>query len=393
MSDEPARVPLRSVLLVAAVVAIAATALYGLRTVTVCDGGGVGCFVVAGDVYTDPDAVALPVESGEGYDGQFFYRQARSPFDLGEGPANGVRFDNEVRPGRVGYPLAVWAASGAGQAPLVPWAMLAVDIASLAAVGALVGAAALRAGRSVWWGLVATAIPGLWFAAGRVLADPFSAALAAGAVLAIQTRRHRLAALLLCAGVLTKEQVVIVPLAYGAARLWTMLGERRLRLGSEDLVWLAPGAVFAAWQTVVLVATGTAPATASGGTHAAWPGTDLLPAMVDWLTPDGGDVVLWLKTEALWLAAAVALVWLAVVVVSSTGSQLWERLVGAATIVLVLVLNDFVVADPAYFRQLGDLAVVLTIVALRAPPARWVPPVAINAAATAGVAALALRIP
>ena len=254
------------------------------------------------------------------------------------------------------------------------------------------GAAALRAGRSVWWGLAATAVPGLWFAAGRLLADPFSAALAAGAVLAIQTRRHRLAAVLVCAGVLTKEQVVIVPLAYGVARLWTMLSQRRLRFGVEDSVWLVPGAVFVAWQAVVFAATGTVPATASGGTHAAWPGTDLFPAAVDWLTPDGGDLVLWLKTEALWLAAAVALAWLAIVVLSAAGSLLWERLVAAATIALVLVLNDFVVADPAYFRQLGDLAVVLTIMAVRAPPRRWVPPLAINAAATAGVAALALRI-
>lgn len=372
----------------AALVMVVAALALGARTVTVCE-DDVGCLVLAGDRFTDADQVEIPVVPGDGYDAQFFYRQARSPFSWELAPSDGVRFDTPARVGRVGYPLAVWGLSGGGRPAAVPWAMVVVGVLSLGAIGAVLTLAALQADRSWWWGAVATAIPGLWFASGRALADPFSAALVGAAALALGRRRWWPAAALFACAALTKEQAVIVPLAYGLVRIWQLLSSRgatdrpsastsRLEPFGADLPWLAPAAVFLAWQGALLVATGSLPAAEAGGSNVVAPFLDLVPAVWGWLTPSG-------LSEVLWLLELLVFVGLTLVVVSTSTAFVWERLVAGLALLFVLALNDNVFVDPAHFRQMGDLTVVLIIAAFRAPRRFWAPLLATNAAVTAGV--------
>lgn len=369
---------------VAAIVAVLAAAVLGVRLGTVCN-GEVGCMVVAGDRFTDPVASGLPTEPGDGYDAQFLWRQTRSPLNVEQGPVHGVTFDNEVRAGRVGYPAAAWALSAGGQAALVPWAMALLEVMSLAAIGWVLAVAAQRAGRPVWWGLAGAAVPGLWFAGGRLLADPFVAALVGAGALALVSRRWRWAAVLFSVAVVTKEQAVLVPAAFGLWRLWELWRGRddstsaAPRPGAPELAWVAPGVVFVAWQGLLWARTGSIPALEAGGTHAVVPGVDLVPAVIGWLTPSGAS-------EVLWLIELVAFVALAAVVFAAQSSAGWERMVAAGAVLFVAILNTNVFVDPAHFRQIGDLTIVLLIAAFRAPVRWWAPIVGANVLATIGVA-------
>lgn len=381
-------------LIVALLVVVLATLSVGARTMTACD-GQLGCVLAAGDRFTDPTQVDLPVTEGDGYDGQFFYRQVRSPFDFSMSRSNGVEFDTEVRYGRIGYPVVAWVLSAGGQPAAVPWAMVTVGVLSLGALGWVLASAAADARRSAWWGLLACAMPGAWFAAGRGLADPLSTALVGAAVLALTRRRHGWAALAFTAAALTKEQAVVVPAVYGLWRLWEMartrVGDQQASAtgpsqldppgpGRADLPWVVPGVVFVVWQLVLVVATGTTSAGKASGAHLVLPFTDLVPAALDWLSPSG-------VSEVLWLVELVSFIALAVLVAVSASSAPWERWMGVVAILFVAVLNDNVFVDPAHFRQVGELSVVILIVAFRADPRWWIPMVGANAAATLGVIA------
>ena len=374
--------------IVAALVVLFAVVVVGARTAAVCD-GRIGCPLVAGDRYSDAAEVDIPVTEGDGYDAQFFYRQVRSPFDFSMERSNGVVFDTEVRYGRIGYPLVAWVLSAGGQPAAVPWAMLGVGVLSLGAVAWVLATGARDARRSPWWGAVAVALPGVWFAAGRGLADPLSTALVGAAALALTRRRHGLAAVAFVAAALTKEQAVLVPAVYGLWRLWELLVVRRRaagagdapvpeRFGAPDLPWILPGAVFALWQLVLWSVTGAMPAGEAGGSHVVAPLSDLLPAVVDWVTPSG-------SSQVLWLLEVVVFVALATLVAVSSRSAGWERGVAVVGVLFVAVLNDNVFVDPAHFRQLGEVSVVLCLAAFRADPRWWIPILGANGVATVGV--------
>ncbi|NDF32854.1 MAG: hypothetical protein EB147_11610, partial [Acidimicrobiia bacterium] len=67
--------------------------------------GDIGSFVGAGDLLSSQST--LPLESGAGYDGQFYYRMASAPLDF-DATSNGVTLDSEVRLQRIGYPIVTW---------------------------------------------------------------------------------------------------------------------------------------------------------------------------------------------------------------------------------------------------------------------------------------------
>ena len=58
------------------------------------------------------------------------------------------------------------------------------------------------------------------------------------------------------------------------------------RTVGADLPWLAPAAVFLAWQGALLVATGSLPAAEAGGSNVVAPFLDLVPAVWGWLSAE-----------------------------------------------------------------------------------------------------------
>lgn len=247
---------------VAAVAMVAAGLFVLLRLLA--HGGDPGVFVHAGDRFTDPAGRSglEVVADSSGYDGQFSYRLARAPLSTAE-RVDGVAFDRPVdRTARIGYPGLVWIASAGGQRALVPWALVAVNVAAIGVVAAAAAVLARDANRSPWFGLVAAAAPGLVVALSRNLTEAVAAAALAVALVLLRRRRFGAAAAAITFGALTRETVLLLALALvGAAVLaavprgwWpARLNALRSRVVDRDPVpaWvgLVPLAAYAGWRT------------------------------------------------------------------------------------------------------------------------------------------------
>jgi len=124
--------------------------------------GSIGAFVVAGSRYARPGAVpaGIPVVTGNGYDGQFYFRMALDPADVAR-TAFGITFDSAERLSRIGYPFLAWLAAG-GVRAAVPWTMVAVNVVALALLGLLGAVLARSAGRHALAGLLVLAATAHW---------------------------------------------------------------------------------------------------------------------------------------------------------------------------------------------------------------------------------------
>jgi hypothetical protein len=213
----------------------------------------------------------MPVAKTYGYDGQFFYRLALNPLNFHH-TAYGVTMDRPYRYMRIGYPALAWLVS-AGQHALVPVVLVVINIAAIGALGYLGAMFAIRGGRHALAGLLIPGYFGLLTSLSRDTAEPLAAALLLAGLLAIRGRRPVLAAVLLAFGALTRETVMVGVAAIAIMRVAGLLRRRitGARPGREDLAWLIPSVVFAAWEVVVKAAIGSVPLLADGGRNAGAP--------------------------------------------------------------------------------------------------------------------------
>lgn len=177
-----------------------------------------------------------------GYDGLAYYRLALDPL-TDDVTAEGITF---TRPAywqtRIGYPLAAWAVSG-GQPPLVPFALVMVNLVAVLALAYTAARLARELGRSPWWG----AVPALWagylVGVGQDLTEPLAGALLLGSLVAVRAGRHALAALALTAAALTRETTLVVAVAVLLAGLG----------GARPPWWVGatPLALYVGWRTWV----------------------------------------------------------------------------------------------------------------------------------------------
>ena len=139
------------------------------------------------------------------YDGQFYWGIAVDPIATGD-----VHQAFDTASYRYGHPLLGWLGwlFSAGQARGAPAALLAAGLASLAAAAVAASLLGRAFGRQGWEGLFVAANPGLIYAAVHDLAEPLSAALLLGGLLAYARGRRLLAAVLFGLLVLSKERQI-----------------------------------------------------------------------------------------------------------------------------------------------------------------------------------------
>jgi hypothetical protein len=214
--------------------------------------GDASKLVHAAQPHTDarlaPESLSVGSVS-EGYDGQFYYRMAVSPFSTAR-EAGGVRFDTgPYRQQRIGYPLLVRLAAG-GDRDLVPWAMLGVNLMGLVALGAIGGALAHDSGRHVLLGLLFVAYPGFIYTLGLDLAEIVASTFMLGGILCLRHRQRLAAALLWSLAVLTRETTAVVPIAIALTWAWQAFRRRPGRRApvGDLIASLIPLVVAAAWQ-------------------------------------------------------------------------------------------------------------------------------------------------
>lgn len=179
------------------------------------------------------------------YDGVYFLAMALDPLALGE--AHDLI---DLAAYRYGHPLWGWLAAvfSFGQAAALPWVFWFLSVASMALAAGACAVVARRAGASGWIGLISPGGPGLLFSATNALTEPLQVALICAMLLAWQTHRRRgwLLALISIALSLTKEQLILVPLALGLIELSRVFAREPVRWRSLIALGCGPAAL-AAW--------------------------------------------------------------------------------------------------------------------------------------------------
>lgn len=176
------------------------------------------------------------IHGAVGYDGQFFYYMAVDPLHAS------VHMDNApFRYQRILFSIAVWALSLGGQAALVPWWMLILNVA-----GTLAGTAALavllkRHGLSPWFSLAFGLYFGQFASITHDVPDGLAASLVIFAALAIDRGRWKEAALWMAAAGLTRETTMIFAAAFAIDALFQRRWGRVALILSSALpliIWL-----------------------------------------------------------------------------------------------------------------------------------------------------------
>lgn len=330
--------------------------------------GNISAFILLGRRFVaDPAQIPpnLVLRPTYGYDGQFYYRLALNPVNLHH-TAYGITIDAPFRFTRIGYSALTWLVT-LGQHQAVPVALVVVNALAIAALGVLGGLLARQSGRHAWWGLLLPAYFGLLTSLGRDTTEPVAAACLLGGILAYRKRRPGLAAALFAYGALTRETVLAVPAAIAVIRL-TLMARRRARPGADDLAWVVPAAVFAAWQLVVWAATGRLALSADSGSNTGLPFAAAAHAVAfnfsHITTGPFGEIDAWLiEFVVLVLFAAAALLSL-----RTTSAPVHERLAFAFYLIEVCVLSPIIWGSyNTDFRSFIEVYLLAVLILLATP--------------------------
>ena len=219
-------------------------------------GGHVSGFVDFGQrnvVHTHPPRGAL-ISSRWGYDGQFFYLQARDPLLLHDRTIAAFRAAKQAfRMQRMAYPALAYLLSGGSSAAL-PFALLAANVLTLLALVGVFAAYAARRGWSVLWVVALGLMPGLLLPVLRDLSDTLATGCVLLGVLLAQSGKRWSAAAALTVAVLAREAAIAVVLALAielGIRAWRERAQSGgwrsvLRDGWPIVSW--PVAAFGLWQ-------------------------------------------------------------------------------------------------------------------------------------------------
>jgi hypothetical protein len=205
---------------------------------------------------TRPPADAL-ISTPGGYDGQFFYLQARDPLLLDDSTVAGLkRAGAAFRMQRAAYPALAFLAAG-GDASALPATLLAVNVLIVLGLTGWFAAYCRRRGRSTLWALALGLTPGILLATLRDLSDPLAMASVLAGMLLWEQRRRAPAAALLTVAVLSRETMIVAVVAIAidaALRAWSRRdqpGSLREIASEAWPVVLVPAAAFVGWQIYI----------------------------------------------------------------------------------------------------------------------------------------------
>lgn len=274
---------------VPAVGALALAVLF-VAALLVRAGGDVSLLVHAGPPWTDPASArdSLTVQDADqAFDGQFFYRLGVAPWSTDE-TVDGVTFDlPSLRNARWGYGALAFVASG-GDADLVPWALVGLNVVAAAAMGAIGGGLAKSAGRHAGWGLLLVLWPGFAYSISMDTSELVASTFALGGLLALRHRRHLWAGLALTAALLTRDTAAVIPFGVlvGGLVSWWSRRDREIRQAAAGLV---PLVAFGAWQVLQWSRFDALPLTSSGDNNLSAPFGGLVEELGALVPPSGGD--------------------------------------------------------------------------------------------------------
>ena len=360
---------------------------YGLATLPILARHGFdpSAFIIARDHFVDARQLASPIivqPNSSGYDGEFYYRMALSPFRLQQA-AFGVELDHPAyRARRIFYPLLVWAVTF-GHAAAVPVTMYLVNLLGLAAMAMFAMHLTARLQLPAKLPLAIMLWPGFIIALTHDTTEILAAALLLGAIDAYFAKRllvycvlgglatlTRETSVLVLAGVLCFETIQTIRTAGGALR-W----HRVLICGLA----LAP---FLLWQAALHLVWSRA--SQAGTNNLGWPLLGAVIMLRDTLTGakqfvQPNRAILDAAVRAYVVVSAGWLLGFCAVVAARTPVVL--RLAGAGALAagwlpVIALMSLLTAGGPwvdrnAYFRAFTECYVVGCLVLGLRPPARW----------------------
>jgi hypothetical protein len=314
--------------------------------------GNISAFVVAGSQFTSSHGVphGLVVMPGAGYDGQFYYRFALSPFNQSV-LVHGIHLDTLFRRQRIGYSILAWLV-GFGQPGWIPAALVIVNVVGLGALGFLCGMWARSYGRHAMWGLLPAGYFGLVWSLSRDLTEITAVTFMVAGLVAVRSRRPILAAVAFSCGVLCRETIVVVVIALCITRVLPIL-RRMERPSLPDVAWLAPLATYGGWEVIERLRYGTFPLFSDRG-NSGLPFVAVTKAVIYWLQhPNHDDHV-----QLIQMAVVASIVVLALCFMRSSSALPVEKLAFVLTLFLMASLSgEFWNSDPNQFRGLVEVFV------------------------------------
>lgn len=360
--------------------------------------GDVSLLVHAAPVWTDvaddpPGSLTVQPSTDDAFDGQFFYRLGVDPFSTDETVA-GVTYDlPSLRNARWGYGALAFVASG-GDQDLVPWSLVGLNVAALAAVGAIGGGLARASGRHAAWGALLVLWPGFAYSLSLDTSELVASAFVLGGLLAVRRRRWLPAAALLSAAVLTRDTTAVVPFGVAVAGVWQWAATRAPGIDRVPALVGAPAAddpeieadrpaalvatgtvplvLFGLWQLVQRARFGELPLTSSGDNNLSVPFGGFVEQAMEVVVPSGG-------AEAFRLLSMLGLVALL-----GAGAWAWrkttapatERIIWLGAVAVVVVLNAYLWSGATAFMRAATEAGLLSILLLLGTTRRRLLPLA-----------------
>ena len=265
----------------AGVIAFVAWLGYVLARWQVWAKGHITLFIMSGSRrYSHPSEMVPKISHvpSIGYDGQFYYRFARDPFNWNP-TAYGITVDHPYRYTRIGYSLVAWIVSLGGNARLLPAVLVVINLICVALMAYLGAKLAQESGRHALWGLAFVAYMGLVISVGRDTAEPLADACMLAGILAYRHSRYIWAALFIAYAVFTNEPILALAVAFALVRLYRMW-KKQVRPGVQDLVWVLPGAVYVILQIAEkIVVKGTSGGLADASSNLTLPFKALVPGV------------------------------------------------------------------------------------------------------------------
>jgi hypothetical protein len=328
----------------------------------------------------------LHVFDSDGYDGQYYWRLATNPSVLQPEHYRGVELDSVLRDSRIAYPTLAWLLSF-GQPGLAAWALVAVNVLALAALGAAGALLACTHGRSPWWGLALASSSGLVMAISRDLNEATMVAGLVAGVALLSMRRPAWASVCWLLACLAHEQALLCVLPFAA---WSLVGHVRTRTWRPvltDAPWLVALAGFGAWQLFCRAVVGSVPVLASGGASLDVPFVGLVNQVRVWARTG-------LARQEYLVVPQLALLMVLVVVALRRArtlpeGQRWLPWALAAASVLAITLSQQVWVGPAELRQFVVLSTLAWLVIVISP--RRVPSLLLVATAAVWILTAAAR--
>jgi len=219
-----------------------------------------------------------------GFDGIIFYRISLDPFTRNR-VVKGIPLDfPSFRFQRIVYPLLVHVTTS-GDPERVAWALIAWNLAGMAALGCLGALLALSAGRQPYWGLTLVLAPAFAISLGLDTAEILAGVFLFAGLLTLRDQRFGWAAIFLSIAALTRETTLVLSIAGAISVLWTRRNRRAVKNTPPIWAFLVPLIVDAAWQIFLWIRWGHLPISQGSSLDVGFPFRGFIRSFRRWIPP------------------------------------------------------------------------------------------------------------